>query len=147
MSEGRRPSSNGELSQRGMRVRSSLTEETEAIITRTIGAAIAVHRALGPGFMESAYRVAMCLELRAQGLSYETERRVRLTYRGVMLPCQRIDLVVEECVVLELKAVLRLDDIHRAQLISYLRATKLRAGLLINFRVPSLRLGLRRVVL
>jgi GxxExxY protein len=131
----------------GLRVRSLLTAETEAVITGTIGAAIAVHRALGPGFMESAYRVPMGLELRAQGLSYEAERRLELSYRGVRLPRQRVDLIVEECVVVELKSVMRLDDIHRAQLISYLRATRLRAGLLINFRVPALRLGLRRVVL
>ena len=97
--------------------------------------------------MESAYRVAMGLELRALGLSYEAERRIELSYRGVRLPRQHVDLIVEECVIVELKSVMRLDDIHRAQLISYLRATRLRAGLLINFRVPALRLWLRRVVL
>jgi len=130
-----------------MRLPSPLSEETEQIITRIIGAAIAVHRQLGPGFLESLYRRALSLELSARGLTYECERGIRVCYRNRELPIQRIDLIVEGCVVVELKSVLRLDEIHRAQLISYLRATGLRAGLLINFRVPALRLGLRRVVL
>jgi GxxExxY protein len=116
-------------------------------MTRIIGAAIAVHRELGPGFLESLYRRAMCLELSARGLTFECERGIKVPYRNREVPGQRIDLIVEGCVVVELKSVLRLDEIHRAQLISYLRATGLRAGLLINFRVPALRLGLRRVVL
>ena len=130
-----------------MRLASPLSQETEEIMFRTIGAAIAVHRQLGPGYLESAYKGAMCLELRAQNLSFERERAVTIRYRGVDLRGQRIDLIVEKCVVVELKSVMRLDDIHRSQLISHLRTTELRAGLLINFRVPSLRLGIRRVVL
>ena len=116
-------------------------------MARVIGAAISVHRALGPGFLESIYHKAMIVELRARELAFEHERPVRVTYRGVDLPGQRIDLIVEELVVVELKSVARLDDVHWAQVISYLKTTKLRAGLLINFRVPVLYKGIKRIVL
>lgn len=131
----------------GLRVSSPLGPETEEIITATIGCAIAVHKALGPGFLESIYQHAMCIELKARGLAFERERPVTVRYRGVDIRGQRIDLIVGEQVVVELKAVSKLDRIHQAQLISYLRTTGLRAGLLINFRVPILPQGLRRIVL
>ena len=113
----------------------------------TIGCAIAVHRALGPGFLESIYKKAMCIELDARGLTYERERPIRVKYRDVEIPGQRVDLIVEGLIVVELKAVVRLDGVHRAQLISYLRTTGLRGGLLINFRVRVLKDGLQRIVL
>lgn len=113
----------------------------------TIACAIRVHRALGPGFLESIYQRAMRIELELCGLSYESERPVNVKYRNHELSGQRVDLIVESVVVVELKSVMRLDEIHRAQLISYLRTTGLRGGLLINFRVPALRRGLQRVVL
>ena len=131
----------------GMRLPSPLSPEAETAMRETIGAAIAVHRALGPGFLESIYRKAMCLELDARNVSYEVERPVRVTFRGVEIPGQRVDLIVEGVIVVELKSVVRIDEVHRAQLISYLRTTGLRGGLLINFRVPLLKQGLRRVVL
>ena len=112
-----------------------------------IGCAIRVHRALGPGFLESIYQKAMHLELAAAGLTYESERAVRVKYREVEISGHRVDLIVEGLIVVELKSVVRLDEIHRAQLISYLRTTGLRGGLLINFRVPVLHRGLKRVVL
>ena len=115
-------------------------------MSETIGAAIAVHRALGPGFVESIYRKAMCIELESRNLAYEKEQSIRVLYRGVEIPGQRLDLIIEGLIVVELKAVAKLDEIHRAQLISYLKTTGLRGGLLINFRVPLLRDGLRRVV-
>ena len=96
--------------------------------------------------MESIYRKAMCIECESRKLAYERERRILVRYRGVEIPGQRVDLIVEGLIVVELKSILRLDEIHRAQLISYLRTTGLRGGLLINFRVPVLRQGLRRVV-
>lgn len=130
-----------------MRLPSSLTPETERVMSATIGCAIAVHRTLGPGFLESIYRKAMCIELASSALSFESERAVRVDYRGVSIEGQRVDLIVEGLVVVELKAVNRLDDVHRSQLISYLRTLRLRAGLLVNFRVPVLRQGLKRVVL
>jgi GxxExxY protein len=106
-----------------------------------------VHKSLGPGFLESIYQKAMCIELRAQGLAFERERAISVVYRGIEIKGQRVDLIVANQVVVELKSVVKLDEIHQAQLISYLRATKLRVGLLINFRVPYLPQGLRRVVL
>jgi GxxExxY protein len=132
---------------RPLRVPSSLPAETERVIAAVIGCAIGVHRALGPGFLESIYRKAMCIELEAQRLRFATERAVSVTYRGVAIPGQRIDLIVEEAVVAELKCVDSLDEIHRMQVLSYLRTTRLRAGLLINFKVPILRNGIRRIVL
>jgi GxxExxY protein len=130
-----------------MRVESPLSPRAERTMTATIGCAIAVHRALGPGFLESIYRKAMRVELEARGLSYECERPVKVKYRGIEMPGQRVDLIVEKVIVVELKAVVRLDEVHRAQVISYLRSTELRGGLLINFRVAVLSRGLRRVVL
>ena len=130
-----------------LQVSSPLSEETEAVVTRVIGCAINVHKTLGPGFLESIYQKAMCIELRAEGLKFESERPVIVEYRGVKIPGQRIDLIVEKQVVLELKAIRRFDEIHRAQVLSYLRTTGLRIGLLLNFRVAILPHGLRRVVL
>jgi len=80
-------------------------------------------------------------------LSYESERPVHVKYRNVEITGQRVDLIVDGLIVVELKAVIRLDEVHRAQLISYLRTTGLRGGLLVNFRVPVLQQGLKRVVL
>ncbi len=130
-----------------MRVQSPLSADAERIMTETIGCAIAVHRALGPGFLESIYRKAMRVELEARRLAYESERPVTVKYRGIEITGQRVDLIVERVIVVELKSVVRLDEVHRAQVISYLRTTGLRGGLLINFRVSTLSRGLRRVVL
>jgi GxxExxY protein len=130
-----------------VRIPSPLSPQAEIAMTRTIGCAISVHRALGPGFLESIYRKAMCIELQAQGMSYECERPVTVKYREIDIEGQRVDLIVEGLIVVELKAVVRLDRVHEAQLISYLRTTGLRGGLLINFRVPVLQQGVRRVVL
>jgi GxxExxY protein len=131
----------------GVRVSSPLSLEAERVMHQTIGCAIAVHRVLGPGFLESIYRAALCLELDAQRIGFEQERPVRVAYRGVEIPGQRIDLIVEGLIVVELKAVVQLADVHRAQLVSYLRTTGLRGGLLINFGARFLKDGLKRVVL
>jgi GxxExxY protein len=130
-----------------MRVASPLTPEGELAMTQTIGCALAVHRALGPGFLESIYRKAMCVELEARNIAYECERKITVNYRGVQIDGQRVDLIIEGLIVVELKAVISLDDVHSSQLVSYLRTTGLRGGLLINFRVSRLQQGLRRVVL
>ena len=130
-----------------MNRRSPLSPEADRLMTHTIGCAIAVHRALGPGFLESIYRKAMCVELEARGLPFEVERPVSVSYRGVEIPGQRIDLIVGGLIVVELKTAARLDRVHVAQLISYLKTTGLRGGLLINFRVPLLVKGLKRIVL
>lgn len=130
-----------------MRLSSPLAPETEDAMTEIIGCAIAVHRALGPGFLESIYKKAMRIELEARKIAYECERPVKVRYRDVAIDGQRVDLIVKGLVVVELKSVIRLDNVHTSQLVSYLRTTGLRGGLLINFRVPVLQQGLRRVVL
>ena len=130
-----------------MRVRSPLDSRTELVMTRTIGAALAVHKALGPGFLESIYRKAMYIELESCAIPFERERPIRVRYRNVAIRGQRVDLVVADAVVVELKSVAKFDEIHRSQLISYLKTIGLRGGLLINFRVTRLKDGLVRVVL
>jgi GxxExxY protein len=84
--------------------------------------------------------------MRAQNLAFEPERSICVVYRGVEIPGQRVDLIVAGEIVVELKAITRFDPVHTAQLISYLHSTGLRGGLLINFRVPALRMGLKRIV-
>ena len=113
-------------------------------MSETIECAFRVHRELGPGFLESIYRKAMHFEMNRIGLSFQSEQPVRVRYREIQIPGQRVDLIVENLIVVELKAVARFDDVHRAQLISYLRTTGLRGGLLINFRVPLLHSGLKQ---
>jgi GxxExxY protein len=130
-----------------MRRASTLSIEEDRVMRHVIGCAIAVHRALGPGFLESIYHKAMRVELEARGLEYEAERPVRVQYRGVQIPGQRIDLIVCRLIVVEVKAVVRFDNVHTGQVISYLKTTGLRGGLLINFRVPLLVRGLKRIVL
>jgi GxxExxY protein len=130
-----------------MRAASPLSPQAEFAMHLTIGCAIAVHRALGPGFLESVYKKAMCVELESRKLAYERERSIDLTYRGTAISGQRVDLIVGGLVVVELKAVAGLEEIHRAQVISYLRTMGLRGGLLINFRVRVLKEGLQRIVL
>jgi GxxExxY protein len=130
-----------------MRLPSPLSAEAEEAMSETIGCAIAVHRALGPGFLESIYKKAMHIELDAQGISHESEKAIAVPYRGLQIHGQRADLIVKNLIVVELKAVARFDDVHQAQVMSYLKATGLRGGLLINFRDPVLKAGLKRVVL
>jgi GxxExxY protein len=132
---------------RPLRVHSTLPPETEAVLTETIGCAMSVHRALGPGFLESIYRKALCIEFAARRIAFEEERGIAVVYRGVSIPGQRIDLLVAKLLVVELKCVDSFEEIHTQQVLSYLRTTGLRAGLLINFKVPRLQLGLKRVVL
>ncbi len=121
--------------------------ETNSVTEAVIGAAIAVHRALGPGLLESAYEQCMVIELEARGLNFQEQQRVPLVYRGVPVDSAcRIDLLVEKQVVVELKAVAKLDEVHVAQLITYLKLTGCTAGLLLNFNVPVMKLGIRRVV-
>jgi GxxExxY protein len=130
-----------------MRVPSTLSEGLEDVIRRTIGCCIAVHRTLGPGLLESIYVRALCIELDHAELTFETEKCCPVWYRGQLLARQRIDLVVGGQLVVEVKALERVAPVHHAQVISYLRASGLRAGLLVNFNEPVLKDGLRRVVL
>jgi GxxExxY protein len=130
-----------------MRLPTPLDEETERQIEAIIGCAVRVHRELGPGFFESAYRNALCLELQSSDISFELEKPVAVKYRGTPVALHRVDLVVCERVIVELKSVAALEPIHGAQVLAYLKATGLRVGLLMNFGAPTLRAGLRRIVL
>jgi GxxExxY protein len=112
-----------------------------------IAAAIAVHRALGPGLLESAYITCLIFELRRRGLKVEEQRPVPLTYCGVKLDCgYRLDLVVEDLVIVEVKTLERFAPIHTAQMLTYFRLTGCPVGLLVNFNVPILKEGLKRVL-
>ncbi|MEO6776455.1 MAG: GxxExxY protein [Kofleriaceae bacterium] len=113
---------------------------------RVIGAAIAVHRQLGPGFLESTYEAALALELEAREIAFERQHVIVVRYNGVPIAEQRIDLLVEEVLVVELKSLAELSSVHIAQTRAYLAAAQLELGLLINFNVPYLRDGIKRVV-
>ena len=125
----------------------TLPPEIEAMATNVIGAAIAVHRELGPGFLEKIYGEALCLELNARAIPFVRERPVHVRYRGVAIPGQRIDLIVADCVLVELKAVTRIDLAHEVKVVSYLRTTNLRLGLLLNFNCRTMKEGIKRIVL
>jgi GxxExxY protein len=112
-----------------------------------IGAAIEVHRALGPGYLESVYEEAMAVELELRGIKFQKQAPIALRYKGHPIGEGRLDLLVEGCLIVELKAVDALASIHTAQALSYLKATGLHLALLINFNVPVLSGGLKRVVL
>jgi GxxExxY protein len=116
-------------------------------VHRVIGCAITVHGTLGPGYVEAVYRKAMCIELRHQGLCFTNEHAVHVEYRGEIIHGHRIDLLVEGLVVVELKAIERLDQVHRAPVISYLKALRLQVGLLMNFNGDYLKGNIKRVVL
>jgi GxxExxY protein len=118
-----------------------LTEEV-------ISAAIEVHRALGPGLLESAYRICLCHELRLREFTVETERPLPVHYKGVALDCgYKLDLLVENKVVVELKTVDKIHPVHEAQLLTYLRLGGWQVGLILNFNVSVLRDGIKRRVL
>ena len=129
-----------------MRIQSELPAATELVIQRTIGAAIEVHRALGPGLLEGVYSDAMAIELEFRDLKFARGCRYLLSYRGKPLRKQQVDLVIENVLVVELKAIENLHPVHEAQLISYLRASKIRAGLLLNFNKLLLKEGIKRIV-
>ena len=120
--------------------------ETERVASETIGAAIEVHRHLGPGFLEKIYQEALCLELCSRGIGYEREKSIAVNYKGMAIAGQRVDLIVSGCVLVELKAAISLHVIHEARVISYLKTTGLRLGLLLNFHEPTLKQGLKRIV-
>ena len=116
------------------------------VSSRTIGAAIEVHRHLGPGFLEAAYEEALTVELGLRSLWFDRQAALPVIYKGRVIADQRVDLIVEGVLVLELKAVESLLPIHAAQLLSYLKAGAFQVGLLINFNVPLLKDGIRRLL-
>ena len=111
---------------------------------KVIGAAIEVHKELGPGFLENIYEEALKIELAEYNISYEYQKEIKVEYLGVVVGLHRLDLIIENKIIIELKAVKELADIHFAQLRSYLKATGLKIGLLFNFAKPTLEI--RRVV-
>jgi GxxExxY protein len=130
-----------------LRVESTLSPELEDLIQRVIGAAIEVHRHLGPGFVEKIYERALLHELRLRGIKVESQKEIVVPYKDILIAGQQLDLLVEKQLVLELKAVDHLSAVHEAQIMSYLKATGLRAGLLFNFNVKMLKEGgIRRIV-
>ena len=121
-------------------------DDLEALTEKIIGCAIEVHRRLGPGLLESVYQECLIIELQEHQLKFEADRSVWMEYRGRRLKSAlRLDLVVENCVVVELKAVERLHPVHSAQVITYLKLTGCPAGLLMNFNETTLRAGLKRL--
>jgi GxxExxY protein len=112
-----------------------------------IGAAIEVHRILGPGYLESVYEDALCVEFELRGIRFSRQHPIKVSYKGRGVGESRLDLLVDNVLIVELKAVDALLPIHKAQVISYLRATGLHLGLLINFNEVTLMRGLRRIIL
>ncbi len=123
-------------------------DRKEDILSRDIiAAAIEVHRELGPGLLESSYEECLCHELKTRSITYERQKSLPVSYKEIRLDCgYRLDVVVDNLVILEIKAVESMLPIHTAQLLTYLRLANLKLGLLINFNTPQLRQGIKRVV-
>ncbi|HYE85319.1 MAG TPA: GxxExxY protein [Vicinamibacterales bacterium] len=122
-------------------------EERDPLTERIIGSAIEVHRRLGPGLLESAYEVALCIQLARDGLKFERQRVVPLFYEGIRVGEYRPDVIVDEQVVVEIKSVLNFEPVFVAQMLTYLRITGLKRGLILNFNKPVLTAGIKRVSL
>lgn len=122
------------------------SEEIDVLAKKVIGVALEVHRALGPGYHESVYEEALAFELACASISFERQKTFRVDYKGHTVREGRIDLLVEGKLVVELKAIERLQPVHKAQVISYLKATACQIGLLINFNESLLRSGIQRVI-
>jgi GxxExxY protein len=120
----------------------------DPLTNRVIGLAIGVHRELGPGLLESAYEECFCFELKQAGISYSRQMPLAIVYKGVRLDCgYRLDVVVQRELIIEIKSVEQLLPIHEAQLLTYLRLSGYRVGLLMNFNIVVLKDGIRRFVL
>ena len=120
--------------------------DIDKLTWEVIGAAIEVHKTLGPGLMESVYEECLCRELQLCKISYERQKTLPVEYKGEMLDCgYRLDLVVESRLIVELKSCDTLQPIHEAQLLTYLKLTNTKVGLLINFNVPVLKDGIKRM--
>ncbi len=119
----------------------------DVLASVVIGAALEVHRVLGPGFLEGVYEQALAIELELRSIFFERQKPIGVSYKGHMIGEGRTDFVVEGSLIVELKAVERLLPVHQAQVLSYLKATGCQLGLLINFHESLLRNGVKRVVL
>ena len=115
--------------------------------SQIIAAAIEVHKALGPGLLESAYEKCLCHELKLRGLSFDNQKPLPLVYKGKKLDCgYQLDISVENTIIFELKSCEKIEPIHKAQLLTYLKLSGLKLGLLLNFNVPVMRDGIIRMV-
>lgn len=123
------------------------SEDADRLTERIIGAAIEVHRHLGPGLLEVIYEEALVHELALAGIPCKRQKQINVSYKGKDIKGQRIDLIVEGTIIVEVKAASELPGITEAQVLTYLKITRLRVGLLINFNVPRLVEGVRRFVL
>ena len=124
------------------------TEKEDSLTHSIIGAAIEVHRGLGPGLLESAYEACLIYELRLRGIDVKAQQALPIFYKDVMLDCgYRLDLLVEDQVIVEVKSVKELATIHDAQLLSYLKLSNCKRGLLINFNVKMLKEGIKRLII
>jgi GxxExxY protein len=122
--------------------------EVNEITHEILDSAFKVHTALGPGLLESAYQACLCYELKKKGLKVESEKPLPLVYEEVKLDYgYRIDLLVENSVIVELKTVDQFTDVHQAQILTYMKLSKIKYGLLINFNVKSLKDGIKRFIL
>lgn len=121
--------------------------DNNTLTGEVIGAAIEVHRILGPGYLESVYEDALCVEFELRAIRFSRQHPINISYKRRAVGESRLDLLVDNCLIIELKAVETLLPVHKAQVISYLRATGLRLGLLINFNEATLLRGLRRIIL
>ena len=131
-----------------MKVFEPISRETERVAAAIIDSAFKVHRTLGPGLLESIYELCLAHELRQRGLSKETQVSLPITYEGLRIEGGlRLDVVVEKLVIIEIKAVEKMIPVFAAQLLTYLKLTGLRLGLLINFNVPLIKDGIKRIVL
>jgi GxxExxY protein len=123
-------------------------DQADCLSFDIVGAALEVHRQLGPGLLESTYESCLCRELALREIPYERQVALPVHYQGISLDCgYRLDLVVGKLVVVEVKSVTKVLPIHRAQVMTYLKLSRLRLGLVINFNVSALRLGVYRIVL
>lgn len=127
---------------------SPLTEKEEHAATKIVHSALEVHRAIGPGLLESVYETCFCHELSKKGLEFKKQVTVPIRYDNLSFESAlRLDVLVEGCVICELKALEIVLPVHSAQVLSYLRMCKLRLGFLINFNVPVIRQGIKRIIL
>jgi GxxExxY protein len=130
----------------GLRLENRLDDETEILISKIIGVAIEVHKELGAGFLEKVYETAMSLEMSRQGIAHTIQTPIEINYKGVKIHSHILDILVEGKIILELKSVATILPIHEAQIISYLKSTGLRAGLLINFKENLVKNGIKRFI-
>ena len=124
-----------------------LSEDRENLVKEVIGAAIEVHRFLGPGLLENSYEICLCKELELRGLNYTRQQKLSIHYKGLLVEeAYRLDIVVEDELILELKSVTEVNSICKYQLLTYLKLSNKKLGLLINFNVKLLKDGLMRVI-